>query len=71
MEVNNRPVHSADELQQAIQAAKENLSLKVHPGISSDVNNKPMKSTVSNYFIILIKILFNIFKKFLNNYLLI
>ncbi|XP_044587929.1 protein PALS2 isoform X3 [Cotesia glomerata] len=45
MEVNNRPVHSADELQQAIQAAKENLSLKVHPGISSDVNNKPMKST--------------------------
>ncbi|XP_057333228.1 MAGUK p55 subfamily member 2 isoform X1 [Microplitis mediator] len=44
MEVNNKPVHTADELQHAIQAAKENLSLKVAPGISSD-NNKPIKST--------------------------
>lgn len=46
MEVNGKAVHTPDELQQAIQAAKENLSLKVAPGISND-GNKSMKSIVS------------------------
>lgn len=46
MEVNGKEVHTPDELQLAIQAAKENLSLKVAPGISND-GNKPLKSTVS------------------------
>ncbi|XP_044006469.1 protein PALS2 isoform X2 [Aphidius gifuensis] len=43
MEVNGKEVHTPDELQLAIQAAKENLSLKVAPGISND-ENKHSKS---------------------------
>lgn len=46
MEVNGKSVHTPDELRDEIQAAKENLSLKVAPGISSDENNQT-KSTVS------------------------
>lgn len=46
MEVNGQAVHTPDELQQAIQAAKENLSLKVAPGIAND-GNRSLKSTVS------------------------
>lgn len=45
MEVNGKAVHTPDELQQAIQDAKENLSLRVAPGISSDSTRQP-KSTV-------------------------
>ncbi|KAK0076829.1 hypothetical protein PV326_010500 [Microctonus aethiopoides] len=44
MEVNGKSVHTPDELRDEIQAAKENLSLKVAPGISSDENNQT-KST--------------------------
>lgn len=55
MEVNGKEVHTPDELQLAIQAAKENLSLKVAPGISNDENKHP-KSKVSNkkYYIKLV-----------------
>ncbi|XP_043288288.1 protein PALS2 isoform X2 [Venturia canescens] len=41
MEVNGKSVHTPDELQQAIQDAKENLTLKVAPGISSDSTRQP------------------------------
>ncbi|XP_034934871.1 MAGUK p55 subfamily member 6-like isoform X2 [Chelonus insularis] len=44
MEVNGKSVRSPDQLQQEIQAAKENLTLKVASGISND-SNKPIKST--------------------------
>ncbi|XP_063993784.1 protein PALS2 isoform X2 [Diachasmimorpha longicaudata] len=44
LEVNGKAVHTPDELQLAIQSAKENLSLKVAPGIAND-GNKPIKST--------------------------
>ncbi|KAJ8683547.1 hypothetical protein QAD02_019339 [Eretmocerus hayati] len=44
LEVNGKHVQNPDELQLAIQEAKENLSLKVAPGIESD-NNRPIKST--------------------------
>ncbi|XP_058801836.1 protein PALS2 [Phymastichus coffea] len=36
LEVNGKSVHSPDELQQAIQEAKENLTLKLAPGLASD-----------------------------------
>ncbi|XP_014238347.1 MAGUK p55 subfamily member 2 isoform X2 [Trichogramma pretiosum] len=44
LEVNGKPVHDPDELQQAIAQAKENLSLKLAPGIASD-GSSPIKST--------------------------
>ncbi|XP_071633161.1 MAGUK p55 subfamily member 2 isoform X3 [Temnothorax longispinosus] len=44
LEVNGKRVRNPEELQQAIQDAKENLSLKVAPGIASDAN-RPLKST--------------------------
>lgn len=46
LEVNGKRVRNPEELQQAIQEAKENLSLKLAPGIASDAN-RPLKSTVS------------------------
>lgn len=46
LEVNGKRVRNPEELQQAIQDAKENLSLKLAPGIASDAN-RPLKSTVS------------------------
>lgn len=46
LEVNGKQVRNPEELQQAIQEAKENLSLKLAPGIASD-SNRPLKSTVS------------------------
>lgn len=48
LEVNSKQVRNPDELQQAIQDAKENLSLKVAPGIASD-GNRSLKSTVSDW----------------------
>ena len=45
LEVNGKEVHSPHELRQAIQEARENLSLKLAPGIASD-GTKPLKSTV-------------------------
>jgi S1-C subfamily serine protease len=45
LEVNGKLVHNPDELQQSIQEAKENLSLKLAPGIAAD-GNRPIKSTV-------------------------
>ncbi|XP_012270090.1 MAGUK p55 subfamily member 2 [Orussus abietinus] len=44
LEVNGKSVRDPEELQIAIQDAKENLSLKLAPGISSD-GNRPLKST--------------------------
>ncbi|KAL0119758.1 hypothetical protein PUN28_007888 [Cardiocondyla obscurior] len=44
LEVNGKTVRNPEELQQAIQDAKENLSLKLAPGIASD-SNRPLKST--------------------------
>lgn len=51
LEVNGKRVRNPEELQQAIQEAKENLSLKLAPGIATDTN-RLLKSTVSasNYF---------------------
>ena len=46
LQVNGKDVHTPDELQQSIQAARENLTLKLAPGIATD-GNKPIKSTVS------------------------
>ncbi|KAG5325462.1 MPP6 protein, partial [Pseudoatta argentina] len=46
LEVNGKRVRNPEELQQAIQDAKENLSLKLAPGIASETN-QPLKSTVS------------------------
>lgn len=46
LEVNSKRVRNPEELQQAIQDAKENLSLKLAPGIASETN-QPLKSTVS------------------------
>lgn len=45
LEVNGKSVRNPDELQQAIQDAKENLSLKVAPGVAAD-GSRPVKSTV-------------------------
>nr|XP_033189905.1 MAGUK p55 subfamily member 2 isoform X3 [Bombus vancouverensis nearcticus] len=44
LEVNGKEVHNPEELQEAIHEAKENLSLKLAPGIASD-GNRPVKST--------------------------
>ncbi|XP_020277840.1 MAGUK p55 subfamily member 6 isoform X3 [Pseudomyrmex gracilis] len=44
LEVNGKQVRNPEELQQAIQEAKENLSLKLAPGIASD-SNRSLKST--------------------------
>ncbi|XP_035733940.1 MAGUK p55 subfamily member 6-like isoform X1 [Vespa mandarinia] len=44
LEVNGKPVHNPDELQQAIHEAKENLFLKLAPGIAND-GSRPLKST--------------------------
>ncbi|KAG5307358.1 PREDICTED: MAGUK p55 subfamily member 6 isoform X1 [Acromyrmex echinatior] len=44
LEVNGKRVRNPEELQQAIQDAKENLSLKLAPGIASETN-QPLKST--------------------------
>ncbi|XP_018313672.1 MAGUK p55 subfamily member 6 isoform X3 [Mycetomoellerius zeteki] len=44
LEVNSKRVRNPEELQQAIQDAKENLSLKLAPGIASETN-QPLKST--------------------------
>ncbi|XP_019887736.2 MAGUK p55 subfamily member 2 isoform X3 [Ooceraea biroi] len=44
LEVNGKKVRDPEELQQAIQDAKENLSLKLAPGIAQD-GNRPLKST--------------------------
>ncbi|OAD60844.1 MAGUK p55 subfamily member 2 [Eufriesea mexicana] len=44
LEVNGKEVHNPKELQEAIHEAKENLSLKLAPGIASD-GNRPVKST--------------------------
>ncbi|XP_012054239.1 PREDICTED: MAGUK p55 subfamily member 6 [Atta cephalotes] len=46
LEVNGKRVRNPEELQQAIQDAKENLSLKLAPGIALETN-QPLKSTVS------------------------
>lgn len=48
LEVNGKHIRNPEELQQAIQDAKENLSLKVAPGIATD-SNRPLKSTVSDF----------------------
>lgn len=52
LEVNGKRVRNPEELQQAIQEAKENLSLKLAPGIATDTN-RLLKSTVSapSYFL--------------------
>lgn len=47
LEVNGKHIRNPEELQQAIQDAKENLSLKLAPGIATD-SNRPVKSTVSD-----------------------
>lgn len=52
LEVNGKEVRNPEELQEAIHEAKENLSLKLAPGIASD-GNRPLKSTVSKLCIIL------------------
>lgn len=44
LEVNGKPVHNPDELQQAIQEAREILVLKLAPGIAND-GSRPLKST--------------------------
>ncbi|XP_032666844.1 MAGUK p55 subfamily member 6 isoform X3 [Odontomachus brunneus] len=44
LEVNGKHVRNPEELQRAIQDAKENLSLKLAPGIATDTN-RPVKST--------------------------
>ncbi|XP_018402444.1 PREDICTED: MAGUK p55 subfamily member 6 isoform X2 [Cyphomyrmex costatus] len=44
LEVNGKRVRNPEELQLAIQDAKENLSLKLAPGIASETN-RPLKST--------------------------
>lgn len=44
LEVNGKQVRSPEELQQVIQDAKENLSLKVAPGLATDAN-RPLRST--------------------------
>ncbi|EFN87862.1 MAGUK p55 subfamily member 6 isoform X2 [Harpegnathos saltator] len=44
LEVNGKHVRNPEELQQAIHNAKENLSLKLSPGIATDAN-RPVKST--------------------------
>lgn len=50
LEVNGKTVRNPEELQQAIQEAKENLSLKLAPGIATDAN-RLLKSTVNpSYF---------------------
>lgn len=49
LEVNGKDVHTPDELQQAIHEAKDNLTLKLGPGLAND-GSRPLKSTV---FIIL------------------
>lgn len=49
LEVNGKKIRNPEELQQAIQDAKENLSLKLAPGIAQD-GNSPLKSTVSEPF---------------------
>ncbi|XP_008204456.1 MAGUK p55 subfamily member 6 isoform X7 [Nasonia vitripennis] len=46
LEVNGKQVRNPDELQIAISDAKENLTLKLAPGISAD-GSKPIKSTES------------------------
>jgi len=46
LEVNGKRVRNPEELQQAIQDAKENLSLKLAPGIALETNQL-LKSTVS------------------------
>lgn len=48
LEVNGKTVHNPDELQQAIHEAKENLFLKLAPGIAND-GSRPLKSTVSEH----------------------
>lgn len=50
LEVNGKSVRNPDELQLAIQDAKENLTLKLAPGIAED-GNRPIKSTVSLFCI--------------------
>lgn len=45
LEVNGKSVRGPDELQRAIQEARENLSLKLAPGIASD-GSRPIRSTV-------------------------
>lgn len=47
LEVNGKYVRSPEELQEAIQDAKENLTLKLAPGIAGD-GGRPVKSTVSD-----------------------
>ncbi|XP_046746896.1 MAGUK p55 subfamily member 2 isoform X6 [Diprion similis] len=44
LEVNGKDVHTPDELQQAIHEAKENLTLKLGPGLAND-GSRPLKST--------------------------
>ncbi|XP_015522155.1 MAGUK p55 subfamily member 2 isoform X6 [Neodiprion pinetum] len=44
LEVNGKDVHTPDELQQAIHEAKENLTLKLGPGLTND-GSRPLKST--------------------------
>ena len=53
LEVNGKQVRNPDELQQAIQAAKESLSLKLASGIASD-DSRPIKSTVNRLKYILL-----------------
>ena len=53
LEVNGKQVRNPDELQQAIQAAKESLSLKLASGIASD-DFRPIKSTVNRLKYILL-----------------
>lgn len=48
LEVNGKEVQNPEELQEAIHEAKENLTLKLAPGIATD-GNRPLKSTVSDY----------------------
>ncbi|XP_012262525.2 MAGUK p55 subfamily member 2 [Athalia rosae] len=44
LEVNGKDVHTPDELQQAIHEAKDNLTLKLGPGLAND-GSRPLKST--------------------------
>lgn len=48
LEVNGKEVHNPEELQDAMQEVKENLTLKLAPGIASD-GSHPVKSTVSDW----------------------
>lgn len=68
LEVNGKLVRNPDELQLAIADAKENLTLKLAPGIAAD-GSKPAKSTVIFFMgVILYTAIVYTLENFVRNY---